>query len=218
MPLSDYKDLVGTLASYAQIAQMLSGSLMCWEFHRNGTTRPTPATMFVMGGALGFVMLEFARIMDDPAMLRANWVGMVLSQVYLLCYWLYSDDRPGFYRSLAKGAALAGGLVAYARLEDPELVEHRFGIILTGLFFFMVSLPLFSVGEIIRTKSSASIPLPMLLTGTVVSSLWLLYGFIIDSGFMIFQNVVVLILSAFQFALILIYPRTLPPHETKKVD
>lgn len=218
MPLSDYKELVGALASYAQIAQMLAGSLMCWEFHRNGTTRPTPATMFVMGTALGVAMLEFARMMGDAAMLRANWVGLVLSVAYLLCYWYYCDDVPGFYRSLATGGAVAGGLVAYARFEDPALVEHRFGVVLTGFFFFMVSLPLFSVGEIIRTKNSASIPLPMLVPGTVVSSLWLLYGVIIDSGFMIFQNVVVLILSALQFALVVIYPRKAPRLETKKAD
>ncbi|XP_049796889.1 sugar transporter SWEET1-like [Schistocerca nitens] len=218
MPLSDYKDLVGTVASYAAIAQMLSGTIVCRNFARQGTTRGMPPTMFVMGGTLGVVLVEFARIMKDAAMLRANRAIMLLNLGYLACYWYYCDDRPLFYRTLTKATVLAAGLLTYARLEDPAVVEFRFGAVLTVLFFFLVASPLFSLREIIRTKNSISIPLPMVLSGTVVTLLWLLYGLMIGSAFLIFQNVIVLVLSVAQLGLVIIYPRTLPPEESKGVD
>lgn len=39
--------------------------------------------------------------------------------------------------------------------------------------------------EIIRTKNTDILPFPMILMGSIVAAQWLLYGIILDNGFMI---------------------------------
>lgn len=55
----------------------------------------------------------------------------------------------------------------------------------------------------------------MILTGTFVGLAWLIYGVILNSGFMVAQNLVAVLLSGFQLSLFVIYPNT-PIKETKK--
>ena len=38
-------------------------------------------------------------------------------------------------------------------------------------------------GDVIRTKSTETLPFPLILSGTVVTFLWLLYGVIIKNPF-----------------------------------
>ncbi|CAG2060952.1 unnamed protein product, partial [Timema podura] len=61
-------------------------------------------------------------------------------------------------------------------------------------------------GEVIRTKSTAMLPFPLILSGTVVTFLWLLYGIIINNSLIQLQNVVGLTLCAIQLSLFVIYP------------
>lgn len=44
---------------------------------------------------------------------------------------------------------------------------------------------LFFQGEIIKNQDTGSLPFPMILSGTVVTSLWLLYGIILENNFII---------------------------------
>lgn len=56
----------------------------------------------------------------------------------------------------------------------------------------------------------------MILTGTVISTLWIMYGIITNEMFMLFQNGVFLILNVIQLSLFVIYPSK--PVEEKKDD
>lgn len=66
-----------------------------------------------------------------------------------------------------------------------------------------------------ETKSTEGLPFPMIFSGTLVSISWLLYGIIIENGFVIFQNVVVFLLSVVQLSLFVIYPSK-PKSDSKK--
>lgn len=57
-----------------------------------------------------------------------------------------------------------------------------------------------------RKKSTEGLPFPMILSGTMISLLWLLYGIVSREMFMIFQNAVMLVISAIQLSLFAIYP------------
>lgn len=54
-------------------------------------------------------------------------------------------------------------------------------------------------------------PFPIILSGTIISILWLLYGIVMREGFVVFQNAVILLLSAVQLSLFAIFPST-PTH------
>jgi solute carrier family 50 protein (sugar transporter) len=90
--------------------------------------------------------------------------------------------------------------------EDPDLVEQRFGLILTVLLYAVIASPMVELKEVIRNKSTEGLPFPIMFMGFLVGLAWLLYGIILNNSFVILQNLVAVLLSAFQLSFFLIYP------------
>lgn len=72
-----------------------------------------------------------------------------------------------------------------SQLEDPELIGTRFGFILTCLFYGMFLAPFHGIAKAMKLKCTKHLPLPMIVTGTLVGFSWLLHGFIVKSFFII---------------------------------
>uniref|UniRef100_A0A1I7WUU7 Sugar transporter SWEET1 n=1 Tax=Heterorhabditis bacteriophora TaxID=37862 RepID=A0A1I7WUU7_HETBA len=81
------------------------------------------------------------------------------------------------------------------------------GYICILLNIINIGAPLFQVGEVIRSKSSESLPLPLCIACFFVSMQWLLYGIIIDDFIIQAPNYVATALSIVQLSLFIIYPR-----------
>lgn len=69
-------------------------------------------------------------------------------------------------------------------------------------------------GEFIRKKSTEGLPFPIILTGTLISFLWFLYGVVTRENFVIFQNGAIFLMSIVQLSLFAIYPSK--PAKSKK--
>ncbi|GLG99656.1 hypothetical protein R5R35_008341 [Gryllus longicercus] len=206
MPLEDYKDIVATSASVTTIAQMLSGVVICYDIVKKGSTENIAVMPFLGGTAMSMLMLEYSNILNDPAMTQVNWFGLILNFGYLVCYYIYTDDKKSVRSQSFLASLFVGAFILYAKLESPDLVEFRYGVIITVLLMLLIASPLFSLKEIIQTQSTATLPFPLILTGTLVSAQWLLYGIIIKNEFIQFQNVVGFGLSVIQLSLFAIYP------------
>lgn len=85
--------------------------------------------------------------MNDPAMINANVVGLAISAVYAGIFLLFTPkrNRGGFWRQVGICGAVTGSLLVYATLEDPALIEDRFGLIVTVLLLMLIAQPLFSL-------------------------------------------------------------------------
>lgn len=68
----------------------------------------------------------------------------------------------------------------------------------------------------ISAKSTESLPFPLIFMGFVVSLAWLIYGVILNSVFVVFQNLFAVLLSGFQLSFFAIYPSKKVVKETKK--
>lgn len=62
------------------------------------------------------------------------------------------------------------------------------------------------IKDVIRTQSTESLPFPLIFMGFLVSFAWLVYGIILNSVFVILQNLIAVLLSGFQLSFFLIYP------------
>lgn len=71
------------------------------------------------------------------------------------------------------------------QVEDPAKIEHRFGLLLTAVLYVFFIFPILDTIRAFREKNSRHLPLPMIVTGTLVGTSWLLHGIIINSGFII---------------------------------
>jgi len=89
-------------------------------------------------------------------------------------------------------------------------------MIVTLLLYALIASPMAELGEIIRNKSTEGLPFPIIFMGFAVGLTWLVYGIILNSLFMVMQNLVAVLLSGFQLGLFIVYPskRTIP--EKKK--
>lgn len=206
MGLEDYKELVGSCAFVCTIAHMLSGTLICKDIYRKGSSRGFDPMPFLGGVGMCILILRYALIVGDPAMISVNVFGLLTNAIYTAVYFSYSPDRKETLALIGKAAGIVTALLAYSQMEDPEKIEFRFGLIVTALFLLLIGSPLLHLKEIIRMKSTEILPFPLIFMGTIVSSLWLLYGLIINDVFIIFQNSVGFGLSLTQLSLFAIYP------------
>ncbi|XP_033354239.1 sugar transporter SWEET1-like [Bombus vosnesenskii] len=206
MGLEDYKELVASCASICTMAQMSAGTLICKDIYQKGSSKGFDPMPFLGGIGMCILMLQYAWIVRDPAMINVNVFGLLTNTAYMAVYYYYSPHTKDTRALIGKVAAFVAAFLAYAQVEDPEKLEFRFGLIVTGLFFLLIASPLLHIREIIRTKNTDILPFPLIFMGTIVISLWLLYGIIINNVFIIFQNSVGFVLSVAQLSLFVIYP------------
>ncbi|KAL4706306.1 hypothetical protein ACJJTC_004915 [Scirpophaga incertulas] len=174
--LQPHKDLIGSIAAVVTIGQMFSGSFLCWDIYKQGNTRGVGIMPFLGGLVMSLLNLKFGFILRDDTMIQVNFAGLALNIIYLLIFFNYTSEKMKVWAQLGIAGAVSGILIAYANAEDPKLVENRFGLIITAFMFYLIASPLFDLKEIIKNKSTEGMPFPIILSGTVVTFMWLLYG------------------------------------------
>lgn len=157
---------------------------------------------------------------------------------FFFAYTNNVKDKTLAWAQIGYGGAFVAAIFAYTYVENHNNLPFRFGLILTAVLFYFVGSPLLGLvrvieknhafefskslsywkcsfvyhfhlqGEIIRKKSTEGLPFPIILTGTLISFLWFLYGVVSRENFVIFQNGVVFLMSIVQLALFAIYPST----------
>ncbi|XP_043268077.1 sugar transporter SWEET1 [Venturia canescens] len=208
------KEIVATSAVITTMGQMLAGTLICKDIYKKGTTKGVDPTPFVGGTVMCLLMLRYALILGDPAMININLFGLAVNIIYVLVFYAYSPDKDQVIGMIVKAAVFAGFFLGYAQWEHQDLIQFRYGMIVTVLLILLIASPFLHLGEVLRTKSTEMLPFPLILMGTLVSFQWLLYGLLIDDAFIIFQNALGLTLNAVQLSLFAIFPSR--PTETDK--
>ncbi|CAG9783438.1 unnamed protein product [Diatraea saccharalis] len=221
--LQPFKALIGSITSFVTIAQMFSGSFLCWDIYKQGSTRGVGIMPFLGGLVMCILNLKFGYILRDNNIIQVNFAGLALNIVYLLIFFNYTSHKVKTWAQIGLAGAVSAALIAYANAEDPKLVETRFGTIITAFMFYLIASPLFDLREIIKNKSTEGMPFPIIVSGTVVTFMWLLYGIVLRNTFIVLQNVVGFVLCAVQISLFIIYPSKPKPSEktktkAKKID
>ncbi|XP_023950561.1 sugar transporter SWEET1 [Bicyclus anynana] len=215
--LTPYKEPVAQVTRFVTIAQMFSGSFICYDIYKQGSTKGVGIMPFVGGLIMSVLNLKFGFILRDDTMIQVNFMGLALNLIYLMVYYTYAGNKGTVWMQMGLGGAFSAALIAYSEMEDPKLVENRFGIIITAFMFYLIASPLFSLGDIIKNKSTEGMPFPIILSGTVVTFMWFLYGIILKNKFLLLQNAVVFLLCAFQLSLFVIYPSKPKEPKTEKI-
>lgn len=206
--LQPYKEPLGQVASIITIAQFFSGFFICKDIYGKKSTENISCTPFTGGIIIGVLMLYYAELLQDPAMLQVNVAAILLNAFYIIFYHIYSKNRwDEIYKSFFYGIALIIGAFSYTYVEDPEKIEYRYGLFVTVLMLLLLGAPLGNIKTIIETKDASSIPFPITFMGAIVSFLWFIYGIILLNIFMIVQNFIGFMLCMMQLILIVIYPK-----------
>lgn len=179
------------------------------------------------------LVTRFGVILNDETTIKVNLFGVMLNIAYICYFYIYTNnvkEKTLVWAQMGYAGAFLAALYAYTVFEYPENLPFRFGMILTAVLFYFVGSPLLGLvssliicfkifitfsnyrnlfnkqGEIIRKKSTEGMPFPIIMSGSIISFLWLLYGIVMREGFVVFQNVVILLMSAVQLSLFAIFP------------
>lgn len=206
MVLEQYKEIVGACAMYTTMAHMLSGTLICKDIYKKGTTKGVDPMPFLGGIGLCILMLRYALMLDDSTMINVNVFGLLINIIYMIVYYYYTSNTKEVFTSIFKVTIFVIIFLVYAEIEHPTNIEFRFGIVVTVLLLLLIASPLIHLKQVIKTKNTEILPFPLIFMGTLVSFQWLLYGLIINNVFIIFQNAVGFTLSIAQLSLFVIFP------------
>ncbi|XP_047988802.1 LOW QUALITY PROTEIN: sugar transporter SWEET1 [Leguminivora glycinivorella] len=212
--LQPYKEIVGTVAAIVTMGQMFSGVFMCWDIYKQKDTKSVPLMAFSGGLVMGVLNLQYGFILRDDTMIRVNFFGIALSIVYLSVYFCYTKKKVQAWFHMGVWGAFTAAVISYVQMADPAVVENHLGTLLTAFMFYLIASPLFGLKEIIAKQSTEGLPFPMIISGTVVTFMWLLYGIILKNGFLVLQNSVAFVLCSAQLSLFVIYPSK-PKQATK---
>ncbi|XP_011870202.1 PREDICTED: sugar transporter SWEET1 [Vollenhovia emeryi] len=206
MVLEDYKEIVGLCAMYTTMAHMLSGTLICRNIHKKGSSSGVDPMPFLGGIGVCILMLRYAWMLDDSNMINVNIFGLLTNVIYMIIYYLYAPNTNEVLKLIYKVTIFVVIFLVYAQIEHPTNVEFRFGIVVTVLLLLLIAAPLAHLRTVIETKNTAILPFPLIFMGTLVSFQWLLYGITINNVFIIVQNAVGFTLSVAQLSLFVIFP------------
>ena len=86
-------------------------------------------------------------MMGDDATIRVNIFGYALSVIYTCVFYYYTpmDQKLNVWSKMGMAAAFAACLIGYTQIEDPKVVEFRYGLILTGILYLLIASPLFGL-------------------------------------------------------------------------
>uniref|UniRef100_A0A9J2Q7Y1 Sugar transporter SWEET1 n=1 Tax=Ascaris lumbricoides TaxID=6252 RepID=A0A9J2Q7Y1_ASCLU len=178
---------------------------------KHGSTEDIGSAPFHMGFVSGFLWLHYGILKEDRAVFCVNMVSSSLYTFYLLYYCLRTP-YPMKRRQLRFAAieiiflSLIHLYVEYSQHAKEIILDHL-GYICVAFNVATVAAPLLALGEVIRSKSTENLPLPLCLANLLVTSEWLLYGFLVEDFFIKFPNAIAVMISIAQIVPFAIYPR-----------
>lgn len=207
--LEPYKDLIATSAALVTYLHQLSGAVLCNSIRKQKSTVGHSVLPFLAGTVISAMVLRFGAILNDTPTIQVNLIGTALNVGYV-CFFLHytnnAKDKSLAWTQISYAGAFVAAVFAYTYVENPEVLPFRYGLLLTAVLFYFVGSPLLQLGTIIRNESTEGLPFPIILTGTLISFLWFLYGVVSRENFVIVQNGVIFLMSAIQLSLFAIYP------------
>ncbi|KAG5673454.1 hypothetical protein PVAND_003500 [Polypedilum vanderplanki] len=216
--LQPYKDHIAQGATIITILQLLSPALLVNEIRKAKTTKNFTIAPFIGGGVLSIMFVVFGQLMNDPTTIKVNMIGVILSVIYITAFYIYTpiEEKFNVWFKVGLAGAFSAIMIGYTKYEDPNLVEQRFGLILTLLLYAVIASPMTELKEVIRNKSTEGLPFPIIFMGFLVGLSWLTYGVVLNNAFIILQNLVVVLLCGFQLSFFLIYPSKKVVKDKKK--
>ncbi|KAF4318875.1 hypothetical protein G195_007877 [Phytophthora kernoviae 00238/432] len=144
--------------------------------------------------------------------------GEVCAVVFLSVYAYYTTDKYYVIRvlgvflsalSLVTVYAIVGGL-GYTG-QTTKQVSTIIGVMADVAGIFLYGAPMEKLLPVLKHKSAVFINVHMVITGLVNNSIWLVYGILITNWFIMFINVLFVVVNTFTVCLYRIYdPKTHP--------
>ncbi|KAL2913432.1 hypothetical protein HK105_207044 [Polyrhizophydium stewartii] len=168
--------------------------------------------------------LKYGLLLEQPAMVVVNTVGVVVAASGLYVFCRFSDPRAKAETSVVYALSFLYAVFIYAAVGPADSVLTHFGLLTATFSILMFGSPLFSlvgpggaafeeVSLVVRLKSTAGIiSPPNAVISLAVCLLWTAVGFDLGNSFVIVPNAVGTALCMAQLALLAMYSGRAAPY------
>lgn len=199
---------VGIVAQILTYISFLSGAKVCQHIYRQKSCSKFSPAPFLAGLNCTFLWLRYGFIADEWEIIAVNSVGLVCQFIYLAFFIVYSKQKSRLLKQTFGLLLFISTLLWLASNSgDPQFMVGSFASFSSSL---ACASPLATIQDVLKTKCVASLPFPIIASSFIVSTSWLLFGYLKDDNFIVFSNLVAVSISGAQLVLFAIYPSTLP--------
>jgi len=209
MALEDWKDFIGNSATFFTILQFLMGIQVCLGFYKKQSTGETSCMTFIVGVVMTFVWFSYGRLVNDHNIMTVNVTGFVLQTIYCFVFYSFSTAKVQTGKKIFLTFLLLTLVQTYIVNEnDSETAQYRIGLFAASLSVSYCMAPLATIQHVFRTRSTESLPFSLIVGSVFFTSLWSLYGIIIEDAFVKVPNMLSFGVAVFQLSLFACYPST----------
>uniref|UniRef100_A0A914BXR3 Sugar transporter SWEET n=1 Tax=Acrobeloides nanus TaxID=290746 RepID=A0A914BXR3_9BILA len=202
-------DVLSFTATCSTICLFMCGTQIISRIHKHGTTEGTGIAPFLLTAISCAGWTGYGVLKNDGAVILVNGVGLVIQSLYLLYYYrmTHYPRKRNITRLLLFTLFLYTVTFLYVQSDRPHSEKENYmGLICMLLTIATIGSPLVDVGQVIRTKSTESMPFMLCVTNMAVSVQWLLYGILVDDIYMKIPNFIAVLISGMQLSLFIVYP------------
>mmetsp|Transcript_76428 Transcript_76428/g.151209 ORF Transcript_76428/g.151209 Transcript_76428/m.151209 type:complete len:439 (+) Transcript_76428:69-1385(+) len=209
--------VIKSLCIFSNVLGQLSPIPQVRQFYKNQDTGEADAAPFVsiMYGGLqwsfyGFFAFVVTRNADVLVLVYSNMVGAILGFYYV--HGFYQNCCNEQFRQRLSVYCKVAATLAGLQLLATTLFDMREALLFCGLvscvsgMMSAVSL-LTTMPQVLHTRCSSSINLPLLSTGMFGASSWLICGFLMHDVWIMLPNVVSLVFQSCAAAAVIVFPR-----------
>lgn len=207
--------LLSWLSAFAvgtTVCLFLTGFEICWRIRNQGTTDGISSGPFHMGFISGQLWLQYGLLRNDKTVIYVNTVATLLYSYYLLYYFVMAPyaTKKRCIRFVSLEVLFLMGVhycIHYHGLPA-EIVRSRLGLCCVIFNIITVAAPLETLREVLRTRCTETMPLPLCFFTLLVTMEWLLYGILIDDIYIKAPNAIASVIAIAQLLPFLYFPRS----------
>ena len=143
-----------------------------------------------------------------------NGLGLIIHVVYCVLFYHFTVRRPAVLRQLTFGLVFALvilyllALVRENSVRGPELEVRVVGSLSSLASVAFCAAPLSTIGVVLRQKSTASVPFPLVLMTFLVTLQWSIFGVCLGDGVITYPNLVGCLVALGQLCLFFVFPNS----------
>ena len=196
--------VITKVAFVLTISAFASGIPVClkiWKDRSTGAIDPAPFLSMILSCCL---WLRYGLLIQDDNMIMINVVGLVFAIIYSLVFLVMADKRPLALKKLFMTIVLTAFIVTCAASSSDMIFFSGLAACISSIV--TSASPLAGLGEVMRTKSTESLPFLMIILTFMVNLVWFAYGVLVGDTFISCQNFISFAICSPQLALFAIYP------------
>ncbi|XP_077989181.1 sugar transporter SWEET1-like [Glandiceps talaboti] len=192
------------------VGMFAAGIPSCLQIVRRRSTQDVPFLPFLATDLNNILWCYYGLMIRDSTILLVNTIGSCIQTLCMIVYLYYSGEKVKIMRQMFYAFVGVMSFLMYLNVYDlsPDRFINQLGLAASAVTIAMYASPLAQMKEVLVSRTTRSMSFPLSVATFIASSLWTLYGFLLNDMYVSLPNVPGIITSIVRFYLFYLYPRS----------